>query len=117
QPAIAWSASGGGSINSAGVYTSSSSTGTRTITASSSGISGTTSIAVVGSPSITALPGTVTGNSTNLTAVGLGGLLYSYAWSVTAMPSGAATPGFSVNNSGSTTTSVTFYKAGTYTIE
>jgi hypothetical protein len=115
QPGLTWSASSG-SFTGNGLYHSTSSAGAPTVTASGGGISGQATLSVVKSPAALASPNTVNGTTTTLTAVGMNsGLLYTFSWSVTAKPSGAKTPTFS--DSSSTTTTVTFYQAGTYTFE
>ena len=68
-------------------------------------------------PTITASPALVTGTTTTLDAVGLGGLGYTYTWSVTSKPNGATSPTFSANNSSNPSTTVTFFEAGNYTFK
>lgn len=66
----------------------------------------------------TATPGVINGTTTNLSALAdstIGGSL-RYDWSVTAMPTSAPVPVFSVNHSSAAADTVaTFGKAGTYT--
>lgn len=64
-------------------------------------------------------PHLVTGKTAALTALRPGtNLATLFGWSVTAKPAGAATPTFSRNNSNAAkAATVTFYKAGTYTLK
>ncbi len=66
-----------------------------------------------------AAPGTVTANTTVLSVAGSdyyeSATPLTYSWAVTSKPSGATTPTFSSNaNSSASSTTATFYAAGTY---
>lgn len=113
---ITWSASGGGSVSSSGLFTSSFSTGNENVTAGNGGVHGQATINVVSSPALLAAPATVTGTQTTLTAVGVTGVLASYSWTVTAKPAGATTPTLNVASGGESATA-TFFQAGNYAFE
>jgi hypothetical protein len=125
QPTFVWAKSSGiGSISSSGVYLSPDTAGTAIITASASSISGSASISISdANPTVTtaaaATPSPVTGTSTALSVVGnddggAGNLVYT--WAATAIPNGAGSPTFSVNQTGSAqNTTATFSSAGSYT--
>ena len=63
QPSFTWSVSGGGSINSSGLFAATTVGGPFTVTAASGGLNGTASVSVTAAPqvltSITVLPATV----------------------------------------------------------
>ncbi len=124
QPSFTWTKTAGvGSIDSSGLYTAPSGTGTATIQASSAGINGTASITInnatptVATPA-SATPSPVTGTTTALSVLGAddgGESNLTYSWSATTKPAGS-TPSFSVNGTnGSKNSTVTFDKAGSYT--
>ena len=124
QPSsFTWSIAAGGigSINSSGQYTApNSGTGSATIQATTSGITGTASVTIKPLPPVitqaaSAKQTTVTGTQTQLQvqASDPQGAKLSYAWSVTSQPTGAAAPTF--NNANSNNTTVTFHQAGSYT--
>ena len=128
QPVYFWSVNSGGaggSIDANGLYTApSTGTGTDMITVNSGGKSGTATATVVSpKPTITsaasASPSTVTLTTTSLSVLATdasGDAGPSYTWTAIAIPSGAATPTFSVNSSATASTTIaTFYKAGSYT--
>jgi len=126
SPAISWSCSGSGSVNSSGLYTASYASGSATITASSGGVSGTSILSINNaSPTVAtaaaASPGTVTGTTAGLSVLGADGdgggeSSLTYLWAATALPSGAAAPTFSANGTnGAKATTATFAAAGTYT--
>ena len=54
QPSFTWSVSGGGSINSSGLFTASTVGGPFTVTAASSGVNGTASVSVTAAPPVLA---------------------------------------------------------------
>ena len=100
QPAIGWSVSGGGSINSSGLFTAGTAVGGPfTVTATNLNVKGT-ALVVVGTttslpPSVakaaSASPNPVTGKTTNLSvlgadAAGEAGLIYT--WATTGTPPG-----------------------------
>jgi hypothetical protein len=124
--AFTWSmASGPGSVNSAGVYTPPS-TGTGTAVVKAIGnangvtLSRTASVTLQAPPTITSIsaaPTPVNGTTTTLKVVAsnaAGGTL-TYAWKLTAAPSGAPLP--TIGTPSAASSGVTFYRAGTYTFQ
>ena len=120
-PTFGWSVSGGGTIDSTGLFTAGAAAGGPfTITATSGGLSGTASITLHQPPSVAtaaiAAPATVSGTATNLSVLGadIGGeasLLYT--WSVTGTPPAPVT--YSSNGvNASKNTTATFTAAGVY---
>jgi len=120
-PTMKWSlVSGAGSINSStGLYTGpSSGNGTTVVRGSATlggiTLSGTASVTFVPAPTISSISATsVTGTAAALKVVAsdAGGNL-SCSWSVLTQPAGAPAPTFSAGNA--STTSATFFQAGTY---
>jgi hypothetical protein len=126
QPTFTWAKTAGiGSINaSSGVYTSTASAGTATITAIGSSVVGTANITVTDSaPTVatpaSASPSPVTGNSTALSVLGasdVGASSLTYTWAATTIPAGASSPVFTINGTNAAqNTTATFSKAGAYT--
>jgi hypothetical protein len=122
QPSsFSWSASGGGTINSSGLYTAgSTSGGPFTITATTSKVSGTKTVIINARPTIsnlTANPSPVTGTTTvfQVFAADDNGADITYTWTVTAGPAAVS---FSPNGTlNSAVTTATFIKAGSYNIQ
>jgi hypothetical protein len=111
QPSFTWT-TGPGVINLLGLI-SSLSPGTYSVSASSGGVTGSTTFTAVASNTAVASPSTVTGTSTALSVIG--GTGSSYSWSVISKPVGAANPTFSANNSAlAQTTVATFSSVGNY---
>jgi MYXO-CTERM domain-containing protein len=121
QPAITWSASGGGTINGSGRYNAGTTPGVFTITATSGAVSGTATV-TIGSgtgPSVTtaatATPNPVSATTTALSVLGAddgGEAALTYTWSAT----GPATVTYSANGTNAAKNStVTFSMAGSYT--
>ncbi|HMD54064.1 MAG TPA: RICIN domain-containing protein [Phycisphaerae bacterium] len=126
QPTFTWSViSGGGTVNSSGLYTAPGANTTATVQAASGAIAGTATVKVNTAIAITqaamASPSPVNGTSTNLSVQGSdsdgqGNGAIAYTWSVTSEPNGATTPTFSVNGTNAAqNTTATFYQAGNYT--
>jgi hypothetical protein len=126
QPSFTWSVvSGGGSINSSGLYTAPGSAGSAAIQAISGTINAS-AIVAIGTPSAptvatsaAALPSLVTGSSTNLSVLGadatFGEAGLTYTW---ALSSGPASVTFSLNGTNAARhTEVAFTKPGTYTFQ
>ena len=117
QPVFAWNSTGG-SINSSGLFTAPASPQTDSVSASSDGITGSTSVAVVLSGSAAALPGIVTGTTTTLSVLGPSTSGITYTWTILTKPAGAASPMYSQNGStASQSTTATFFDAGNYTFQ
>src|SRR5436853_2352722 len=125
QPTFTWTVSGGGTIDSSGLFTAGGTGGgpfTVTATDPGSGLPGSASVTIQNdAPTIAvaaaASPNPVTtGTTTSLSVLGAddGGETHlTYAWAVTAGPSGAT---FSANGTNAAKTSTaTFTQAGTYT--
>jgi hypothetical protein len=127
QPSFSWAVSGGGSINSAGLFTAGTTAGGPfTVTASSGGINGTGSVTVVAlnaPPTVAtpaaASPNPVTATTTNLSVLGAddgGEANLIYTWATTGTPPAAVT--FSANGTNAAKNVVaTFIKAGSYTLQ
>ncbi|HUB25564.1 MAG TPA: hypothetical protein VL992_09040, partial [Tepidisphaeraceae bacterium] len=122
---IAWTTTDG-TIGSAGLLTTNTSTGGFTVTASSGAVSGSAGGTVVNaSPTIassaSASPSPVLTAFTNLNVLGAddgGESNLTYTWSVTSKPSGAATPTFAINGTNAAKSDVvTFSVQGTYGFE
>jgi len=117
-----WTVSGGGSISSAGLFTAGAvAGGPFTVTATSSGRSGTASVNVINAaPTVatpaSATPNPVTATTTQLSVLGAdnaGENTLTYAWATTGTPPASVT--FSANNTNAARhTTVTFTRAGTY---
>ena len=116
QPAITWSANAG-SFTASGLYNAPHRREHRLSPRPAAESAARRTIDAVADPAVIASPSSVSGTTTSLTAAGLGGLGSSYTWSVLSMPPGATALSFSVNNSGSNATTVTFFQAGTYTFQ
>ena len=127
QPSFTWSVSGGGIIDSSGLFTAGvSAGGPFSVTAQSGSVSGAASVSVTVSntaPTVVttaaATPSPVTGTSASLSVLGDddgGESALTYTWSTTGTPPAAVT--FSVNgtNTAKATTAI-FTKAGTYTFQ
>jgi hypothetical protein len=123
QPAFAWTASGGGTISSSGLFTAGSTPGGPfTVTAASSSLLGTANVTIaVNSPTVataaSASPNPVLGKTTNVSVLGAddggeGSLLYS--WSAT----GPSAVSFTPNAANAAKNSLaTFTKAGAYVLQ
>ena len=115
QPVFNWGATAG-TISTAGDYTAPGVVGNVVITATSGSLSGSTNATIVGLGAA-ATPNPVTGTTTTLTEFGASPAL-TFTWSATSIPSGAATPTFSVNGSSAAQTTVaTFFAPGDYVFE
>lgn len=121
-PSFTWTTTGGGTINSAGLFTAGSSAGGPfTITAASGGKTGTANVTVVnGAPAVatpaSAAPAPVTATTTNLSVLGAddggaGNLIYT--WATSGTPPAAVTYSANGTNAARNTT-VTFNRAGNY---
>src|SRR5207244_243639 len=127
QPTFGWTVSGGGSIDSSGLFTADGNGGgpfTVTATDPGSGVQGTTSVTIQNdAPTIAvaaaASPSPVTaGTTTDLSVLGAddgGEANLTYTWAVTAGPSGTT---FSANGTNAAKNSTaTFLLAGPYTFQ
>ncbi len=124
QPTFAWSiATGIGSVNGSGLYTSPASAGSATVQAASGSVTKTAAITVTNAtPTVAtaaaATPSTVTGVTTDLTVLGAddgGEANLTYTWAASSSPAGSD-PIFSVNSTNAAKNStVTFDAAGSYT--
>ena len=127
-----WSLPGstsGATLSATGLYTAPTNVagGTDTVQASATvnnvTYTGTTTVTYYVPPptisSVTASLNPVTTTTTTLKVVASSAYSPSLttSWSVTSMPSGAPTPTFSPNNTSNTSTTVTFFQAGTYTFQ
>jgi hypothetical protein len=113
QPVFTWAVtSGGGSVSSSGLFTAGGSAGTSVVTASSGAVSGSATITTVNSLAITATVNPSTGTSASLAVLGLSGTA-TLAWSVTSQPAGASA---SFDSTISSTPTLSFSAAGTYTV-
>ena len=124
QPAFTWSlASGAGSINSSGLYTSSSTAGSASVQAASGSISGTASVtaqAAFPAPTVATpaavTPALVTGTTATLSVLGAddgGESNLTYTWNLMGTPPAPVT--FSANGTNAAkNTTVTFTQAGAY---
>jgi autotransporter-associated beta strand protein len=122
QPAFAWSATGGGTISTAGLFTAPAAAATTTVTATSGSVSGTATVTIqaptgptVATPAA-ASPATVTTRTTTLSVLGAadsGEAGLTYTWS----SSGPAAVSFSANGTNAAKSTVaTFARAGSYTL-
>jgi hypothetical protein len=122
QPAFAWSTTGVGTIDAAGMYDAGGASGSATVTATAGSVTGTASVTVTNAPptiavAASASPDPVTGTTTSLDALGAddgGEGNLSYTWAALSAPAGAS-PAFSVNGTNAAkVTTATFDRAGTY---
>ncbi|MBX7097437.1 MAG: PKD domain-containing protein [Myxococcaceae bacterium] len=125
-PTFTWGVTGGGTVSSTGVFTAGATAGGPfTVSASAGGKSGTAQVSVSAgnqAPTIAtaaaASPATVSGASTALSVLGAddsGEAGLTYTWATTAGPA-LASFGASGTNAAKSTTA-TFTKAGSYTLE
>jgi hypothetical protein len=127
QPAFSWTVSGGGTINTAGLFTAGSTAGGPfTVTASSGSVNGTASVTVgtanapptVVTPA-SASPNPVTASTTNLSVLGAddgGEANLTYTWATTGTPPAPVT--FSANGTNAAKNVVaTFTKSGSYSFQ
>jgi hypothetical protein len=129
QPAITWSiVSGGGTVGTGGLYTAPATAGSATVRATSGAINGTAGVTITATnaaPTVataaSATPNPVIGATTSLSVLGAddaGEAGLTYTWAVTAKPTGAADPTFSVNGTNASKSSTaTFSQAGAYTFQ
>jgi uncharacterized protein (DUF362 family) len=127
QPFFTWTVSGGGAMDSNGLFTAGTSTGgPYTVTAQSGSVSGTGAVSVTVSntaPTVvtaaTAAPNPVAGTTASLSVLGDddgGESNLTYTWSTTGTPPAAVT--FSANGTNAAkATTATFSKAGSYTFQ
>ena len=133
QPTFIWSTASGsssvGSINASGLLTASNTSATGLVTvgyplAGGGTLSGSSTVTVTEhAPTVAttaaASPGTVAGTTTVLSVLGTDvrhGASLTYSWAATTLPSGAASPIFSVNGTtAADNTTATFGEAGSYT--
>ena len=117
---MTWSViSGGGTINSSGLYTAPSTAGTATVQAAGGGFTKTTSVTIkVGAPTVanpaSASPSPATGTTVNLSVLGAyaaGENSLTYTWATTGTPPAPVT--FTINGSNTAKNTVAiFTKAG-----
>jgi regulation of enolase protein 1 (concanavalin A-like superfamily) len=125
-PTFAWSVTGGGAIDSSGLYMASNNNTIATISATSGSVSGNAIVQVLSvnqSPTLvnapSASPNVISGNSTNLSVLatddaGEAGIVYT--WSSLSKPVGAADPLFALNGTNAAKNSTaSFTQAGDYT--
>ena len=124
QPSFTWSVSGGGTIDTNGLFTATvSSGGPYTVTASTAGVSGTATVSVStpnAGPTIATpaagTPSPATGSTTTLSVLGAddgGEANLAYTWTTTGTP--PASVAFSANGTNAAkNTTATFTKAGSY---
>ncbi len=127
QPSFGWTVSGGGIIDSTGLFTAGASGGgPYTVTATSGGVSGTATVSVTTpntAPTIStpaaATPDPVVGTAATLSVLGAddaGETGLTYTWATTGTP--PAGVAFSPNGSNAAkNTTATFTKAGSYTFQ
>jgi hypothetical protein len=126
QPVIAWSVSGGGTIDANGLFTAGTAEGTFTVSASSGSVTATADITVVipnVAPTIataaSASPNPVIAATTSLSVLGAddrGESNLSYTWTTTGTP--PAPVSFSANGTNAAkNTTATFGKAGSYSFQ
>ncbi|HEX8323555.1 MAG TPA: autotransporter-associated beta strand repeat-containing protein, partial [Tepidisphaeraceae bacterium] len=125
QPTFTWSKTAGvGSIDAAGLYTSTTA-GSATVQAASGGVTATATVSVSdAAPTIatpaSAAPSLITATTTTLTALGAddgGEANLTYTWTATTKPAGS-TPTFGTNGTNAAKSSlVTFDKSGSYTFQ
>jgi len=123
-----WTVSGGGTINTTGLFTAGTTAGgPYTVTATSGSKSGTASVTVTSTsaaPTVAtaaaASPSTVTGTTSALSVLGAddgGEANLTYTWAATTQPSGASVT-FSANGTNAAKASTaTFNRAGSYTLQ
>jgi autotransporter-associated beta strand protein len=122
-PTFTWSATGGGTITTAGLFTAPATAATTTVKATVGSVFGSATVATIvtaTAPTIVtaaaASPATVTGTTTALSVLGAddgGEALLTYTWSST----GPAAVAFSASGTNAAKASVaTFSKAGTYAL-
>ncbi len=126
QPAFAWGKQTGvGTISGTGLYSAGSVAGNATIAASSGGVTGAVNITVAanGAPwlvsAASAGAATVVGSGTTLSILGNddgGEANLIYGWNAITAPAGAVLVFSNNGNNSAKNTSVTFNKAGTYTL-
>lgn len=118
QPTFTWSlGSGGTNIDpNTGLYTAPSGAGTDTIQATAGTVTGTASVTYAQPPTVTSIsanPSPVTGKTTTLSVTAtdpnLGGSITAYSWALLSGPAGVT-----FGSSATSSTSVTFTRAGTY---
>ena len=125
QPTFIYSATVG-TITALGVYTAPYATASATLTATTGSLSdtaaaNTTNAAPTVATAAAASPGTVTATTTALSVLGAdsdggGQSKLTYSWACSSLPSGAAPPTFSANNTNAAqNTTVTFAALGSYT--
>ncbi len=127
QPTFAWTASGGGAIDTNGLFAAGSTAGgPYTVTAQSGAVSGTATVSVVipnAGPTIAAAasadPNPVTANTAALSVLGdddAGESNLTYTWAATGTP--PASVSFSANGTNAAkNATATFTKAGSYTLQ
>jgi hypothetical protein len=128
QPPVTWSASGGGTISTAGLFTAGSTAGgPYTVTAASGGITGTANVTVTAAanapPTVAtpagASPNPTAGTTTTLSVLGAdngGEAALTYTWATTGTPPAPVT--FSANGTNAAkTVAATFAKAGIYSLQ
>jgi regulation of enolase protein 1 (concanavalin A-like superfamily) len=125
QPAITWSAIGGGSIDAAGLFTAGDAAGSATVTATAGTLTNSTTISITNPAPTIVTPAAAASNPVATTSVGLSVLAaddrgessVQYSWGVTSKPAGAADPLFGTNNSNAAKNTIaTFNRAGSYTL-
>jgi len=127
QPSLTWSASGGGTIGTSGLFTAGTSAGGPfTVSAVSGSIGGSASVSVVvpnAAPTIAtpaaASPSPVTGSTTVLSVLGAddaGEANLTYTWATTGSPPASVTFGANGTNAAKSSTA-TFTKAGSYAFQ
>ena len=112
QPAFTWSISGGGTINSAGLFTAGSSAGTYTVTAKSGVVTGSASVQVSLPPVINSLP---TASATPIVA----GQPVTFSVQAISTQGGSLTYSWNFGDAtaaGGSTAAHTFVSPGTYTV-
>ena len=122
QPVFTWATSAG-TITAAGLYTAPPITATATVSATSGAVTGTATVTDINkAPTVAtkaaAASNPVTGTSVQLSVLGTddaGEGNLKYTWTASTIPNGAWTPYFSLNGTNAAkSTTVSFYKAGTY---
>jgi aryl-phospho-beta-D-glucosidase BglC (GH1 family) len=123
QPSFTWSASGGGTVRSSGLYTAPATPGSATVQAAAGAVKGSAPVTVSAPPTVAtpaaASPSPVTGKTVNLSVLGTdaaGASSLTYTWATTGTP--PAPVSFSVNGSNAADNTVaTLSKAGAYTFQ
>jgi hypothetical protein len=127
QPSFTWSATGGGAIDSTGLFTAGTTAGgPYLVTAQSGAVSGSATVTVVipnAAPTIvtgpSASPDLVTGSTTSLAVLGGddgGEANLIYTWATIGTPPAPVTFSANASNAAKNTTA-TFTKAGSYTLQ